>query len=92
MSVTEKTNYSVECRNCKTPMVILKIKQHSGKWPLMLIAAGVFCCLFVIGALIGIPMLLLGIYMATIKNTISYCPNCGYYFKVWMVKENEGSG
>jgi DNA-directed RNA polymerase subunit RPC12/RpoP len=31
-------------------------------------------------------MLLVGIYMATAEETISHCPNCGHYFKVW-VKE-----
>ena len=46
--------------------------------------------LFLIGALVGIPMLLLGIYMATTKETISRCPNCGHYFKVWVQETVSG--
>ena len=62
-------------------------KPIEGRWPTVLIVAGVFCSLFLIGALVGIPMLLLGIYMATARETISCCSNCGHYYKVWMREE-----
>jgi hypothetical protein len=90
MNVAEKIRDAVDCRNCHSPMELRRTKKYPGKWSLVLVVSGVFCCLFFIGVLVGIPMLLLGIYMATARQTISHCPNCGHYFKVW-VKE-EGSG
>jgi hypothetical protein len=71
-------------------MEVLKIKKYPGRWPAVLVVAGVFCCLFFIGALVGIPMLLLGIYMATAEENVNRCPNCGHYYRVWM--EGQASG
>ena len=89
MKVGEKITDSVECRECHTQMELLRVKKHPGRWPPVLMISGVVCCLFFVGALIGIPMLLLGIYMATAKETMSHCPNCGHYFKVLI--RDEGS-
>lgn len=75
---------SVMCRECQTDMEVLRIKRYPGRWPTVLILLGAFCCLFFVGAVIGLPMLLLGIYMATAKENVSYCPTCGHYFKVWL--------
>lgn len=75
---------SVACRECRAEMEILRIKRYPGRWPTVLIISGVVCSLFFVGAVIGIPLLLLGIYMATAKDTVSHCPNCGHYFKMWM--------
>ena len=80
---------TVVCTHCRTRMDVLHVKKYPERWPAILVVAGVFCCLFFIGAVVGIPMLLLGIYMATAKETISRCPKCGHYFKVW--KRKEGS-
>jgi len=71
-------------------MELLKVKKYPGRWPAVLVVTGVFCCLLLVGALVGIPMLLLGIYMATAHETISHCPNCGHYYKVWMTGEGSG--
>ena len=81
--MNEESRDTVACTHCQTRMELSHVKKYPGRWPAVLIAAGVFCCLFLIGALVGIPMLLLGIYMATAKETISRCPDCGHYFKVW---------
>ena len=75
---------AAECLHCQARMKLLKQKKYPGRWPTVLVVTGVFCCLFLIGAIVGIPMLLLGIYMATAKETINHCPNCGHYYKVWM--------
>ena len=75
------------CTQCHTPMDVLHVKKYPGRWPVILIIAGAVSCVFLIGAVLGIPMLLLGIYMATAKETISRCPKCGHYFKVWMREE-----
>ena len=82
MKVAEKIRDSVDCRQCHAPMEVLRVKKHPGRWPSVLMVSGVLCCLFFVGALVGIPLLLLGIYMAMAKETISHCPSCGHYFKV----------
>jgi hypothetical protein len=87
MSVAERSGGAIDCRHCRSPMEIIKTKKYPGRWPLVLVISGVFFTLFFIGALVGIPMLMLGIYMATAKKTISLCPNCGYFFKVWVKEE-----
>jgi hypothetical protein len=87
MNVAERIRDAMGCRQCQGPMEIIKTKKYPGRWPLVLMVSGVFCSLFFVGVLIGIPMLLAGIYMATAKETISHCPNCGHYFKVWMKGE-----
>lgn len=88
--MVEEIRDAAECIHCQTGMELLKIKKYSGRWPVALIIIGVFCSLFLIGALVGIPILLLGIYMATAKETISLCPNCGHFYKVWLKREESG--
>lgn len=83
----DENRRTVACTQCHTGMDVLRVKKYPGRWPALLVVAGVFCCLFLIGAVVGIPMLLLGIYMATAKETISRCPECGHYFKVWVREE-----
>ncbi|HIJ67921.1 MAG TPA: hypothetical protein HPP57_00285, partial [Deltaproteobacteria bacterium] len=51
-------------------------------WPWLLIGLGVVFSLFIVGATVGLPMLLLGAYMATATMTVNQCTRCGYYFKV----------
>ncbi len=86
----EDINGTASCLHCQTPMEQLKVKKYSGRWPAVLVVTGVLFCLFLIGALIGIPILLMGIYMATAQETISRCPNCGHYFRVWIQEEVSG--
>ena len=83
----DESRDTAACIHCHTRMEVFRVKKYPGKWPTIVVVAGVFCCLFLIGALVGIPLLLLGIYMATAKETISRCPKCGHYFKVWMREE-----
>ncbi|MBF0550617.1 MAG: LITAF-like zinc ribbon domain-containing protein [Deltaproteobacteria bacterium] len=78
---------SVDCRQCQTRMEVTQVKKYSGKWPYILIGLGVFCSLFLLGPIVGFPLLIAGIYMATAREQISYCPNCGYYFCI-VEKEN----
>ena len=88
--VVEDIRDAVDCLHCHTRMELLKKKKYPGRWPIVLMVAGVFCSLFFIGALLGIPMLLLGIYMAMVQETVSHCPNCGHYFKVWIQEGESG--
>lgn len=86
----KKKRKSVICRHCGSKMDILTIKKHAGKWSYSLLAGGAFCFLFLGGPILGIPMVIGGIYMLTAEMTISYCPGCGHYFKVYLVdKESD---
>ncbi len=87
MTAAEKIRRSVGCSQCHAAMEVVSVKKHPGRWPIALVVLGVLCCLFFVGALVGLPLLLVGIYMAMAKETISHCPNCGHYFKVWMQEE-----
>lgn len=80
---------TVACTQCRTRMDVLHVRKYPGRWPTVLMVAGAVSCVFFVGALVGVPVLLLGIYTATAKETISRCPKCGHYFKVW--KREEGS-
>jgi len=83
MKAAQKIRDSVECSHCHNRMELLRIKKYTGRYPLVLVILGVFCSLFFFGALVGIPILLSGIYMAKARETISHCSNCGHYFKVF---------
>ncbi len=87
MGQEEMDSGSVECRHCKTPMEVVRTKKYPGKGSIALIAGGLFCSLFFLGILVGVPMLMAGIYMLTAQVTISHCPGCGYYYKVLAARQ-----
>ncbi|MBF0396284.1 MAG: LITAF-like zinc ribbon domain-containing protein [Desulfobacterales bacterium] len=78
---------SVNCKECQQEMDIVNVKKYDGKTPIVLLIGGIFCLLFLGGPFLGVPMILGGVYMLTSKITISYCPNCGNYFKVLMINK-----
>jgi len=82
----KKVNGSARCPQCQTRMKFLQVKKYSGKLPLTLVGSGVFSCLSFVGTLVGIPLILGGIYMATVQEIVNCCPNCGYHFKVLVPK------
>jgi hypothetical protein len=86
---TETKGSPVECNQCDTPMLLVKAKKYPGAWPYVLIVLGVIFTLFFIGPIIGVPMLLLGFYMVTVREVISLCPSCGAYFKVIGIKRKK---
>ena len=75
---------SVDCRHCGAKMRLQRIKKHPGSWPYVLASLGLFFTFFIVGALIGIPMLLIGIYMSQSRITIRSCPECGSYYEVYV--------
>ena len=86
MNEAKKVNDSAGCPQCRTRMKLLQVKKYQGKLPLTLVGSGVLSCLFFVGALVGIPLILGGIYMASAQDIVKYCPNCGYHFKVLVPK------
>lgn len=81
----------VRCRNCDAPMTLVRMRKHPGPWPYILMVLGIFFSLFIVGPLVGVPMLILGLYMALSSEVVSLCSDCGAYFKVMLVKTKERS-
>ncbi|MBF0100844.1 MAG: hypothetical protein HQK77_08055 [Desulfobacterales bacterium] len=79
----------VECSQCSSLMEILSVKKYGGKWPIIFMISGVFCLLFLGGPILGIPLLLIGFYTLTENLTISYCPKCGHYFKIYLIEKDQ---
>ncbi|MBF0468661.1 MAG: hypothetical protein HQK61_07225 [Desulfamplus sp.] len=85
MTVTAKK--FIECRQCGERMDILTVKKYNGSWPGIFMASGAVCILFIGGPVLGVPLLLLGVYQYTAKQTISYCPSCGYHYRIFVSDE-----
>lgn len=75
---------SADCRHCGTKMRLQRIKKHPGNWPFVVGGLGLFLTFFMAGPLIGIPMLCGGIYMRQSRSIIRLCPECGYYYEVYL--------
>jgi len=90
MDVKTLRQAAAHCRHCQTPMDVIRVKSYSGKWAIWAIAAGVILSL-VGGLLFGLLLLVAGVYMAVADETISSCPNCGYYFKVYLPAKSRES-
>ena len=60
----------------------ITLKRYSGKWTWWLLGGGVFCSLFLGGVLLGIPLLLAGIYRLTARWSINCCRDCGYHYEI----------
>lgn len=80
--MSKETRDGAACHHCQTEMKLRKVKKYPGYWPAVIVVAGILCSLFLTGALVGIPLILIGIYMATAQETVRHCPGCGHYFKV----------
>lgn len=81
MTDWEETEEAVACRHCGNRMLTARVRKYDGAWPWILIASGALFSLFIVGALVGIPVLLLGIYAATAREVVRHCDKCGYYYK-----------
>jgi hypothetical protein len=79
---------SVDCRHCGAGMRIQKVKKHPGQTPYVIGGLGLFFSIFLLGPLIGVPMILLALYMGKASDTISLCSECGYYFQVYLKEDD----
>jgi len=64
------------CQQCNAPMVRKRRARHSQIFALFLILVGLAVCCTGIGAVIGIPAILIGIYMGSIADKLWLCPHC----------------
>lgn len=64
------------CTICNGEMVPYTGKRFSGKVSGFMIVAGIFCTLFWIGAVLGLPLLIAGIVMRSSKRELWVCQDC----------------
>ncbi|MEE8360164.1 MAG: hypothetical protein V3S04_04490 [Candidatus Omnitrophota bacterium] len=72
-SITRK---EVLCKACGGRMKKAIVSKHSKKFGGFLIASGVGCSLFWIGLVLGVPLLVMGIYMVAAKKPVWVCSEC----------------
>ncbi|MCG8634108.1 MAG: hypothetical protein MI863_09790 [Desulfobacterales bacterium] len=80
------------CQHCDTRMVLIRMNRYQGKWPWALLGLGFLAFWFIHfgGPVIGVPMMIFGVYLLTVKQTISMCPECGYHFQV-LIRKREAA-
>ena len=78
---------SANCQHCGMKMRLQRIKKYPGAWPYVIGGLGLFLTFFMVGSFLGIPMILVGVYMSQSSQTIRLCPECGYYYEVYLYKK-----
>ncbi|MBF0245180.1 MAG: hypothetical protein HQL31_07885 [Planctomycetes bacterium] len=66
----------LSCHLCGGEMKARTGRKHSKGFGLTLSLLGVFCILFWIGAILGIPLLLIGLYITFAKRDLWVCSGC----------------
>lgn len=64
------------CNSCSGIMAPYTGPRHSKAMGCFLIVAGIFCILFWVGAVLGIPLLIIGLYMTGAKRQLWVCQEC----------------
>ena len=64
------------CNVCSGEMAPYTGPRHNTAMGWFLIIAGIFCTLFWIGAVLGIPLLIIGLYMTYAKRQLWVCQDC----------------
>ena len=90
MSEAEQVNDREVCPQCGARIELRQIKKYPGNMPLMLTGLGVLGILFFVGALVGIALILGGIYMLTARETVRYCPSCRYCYRKLAGRQDNG--
>ncbi|MBF0384288.1 MAG: hypothetical protein HQL27_00300 [Candidatus Omnitrophica bacterium] len=67
---------SLICNLCNGEMQPYSGPRHSRKFGGVLIVGGVFSSLFFIGPVLGIPLLIMGLYMTGSKRQLWVCKDC----------------
>lgn len=78
ISESERVDAMTEvlCKACGGRMKKAIIHKHSKKFGAGLIVLGVGCSLFWVGLVLGIPLAIMGIYMAAAKKPVWMCGEC----------------
>ncbi|MBF0197958.1 MAG: hypothetical protein HQL32_09615 [Planctomycetes bacterium] len=67
---------SIGCNLCNGSMVLYEGPRFGKKVTLSMILLGVFCCLFWIGSIVGLPLLIAGFFMSRLKREMWVCKDC----------------
>ena len=67
---------ALTCSACHGTMTAYTGPKYNKNVCLFMIISGIFCILFWIGAVLGIPLLILGIFMASSKRKLWVCKDC----------------
>jgi len=66
----------ITCYLCNGEMKLYTGPRYNRKIGVFLIVAGGFCTLFWVGAVLGFPLLLLGLYTVGAKRNVWVCEDC----------------
>jgi len=69
-------NKALICTACNGEMNEYTGYKHSKGLGVFLILSGIFCILFWIGAVLGIPLFIIGMYMTSAKRNLWVCQDC----------------
>jgi len=78
---------SIICKYCQDEMSLMTVKTFPGNWPLYMMIIGLLFSFFIVGPLVGIPLLLVGVYMFLSESMVHYCPTCGHFYKILDLKK-----
>jgi hypothetical protein len=70
------TDKSVNCMFCKGEMQSYSGPRYSRRFGGYLILGGILCALFWVGAVLGIPLVIIGLYMIGAKRQLWVCKDC----------------
>lgn len=70
------TSKPLICTLCNGEMQPYTGPRYSRKVGGFLIVSGIFCMLFWVGAVLGIPLLVIGLYMTGAKRLLWVCKEC----------------
>ena len=68
---------AIICKQCDGVMTTKRVAKHSQFAALLFIIVGIILCCTFVGALIGVPLILVGLYFGIGINTFWVCRNCG---------------
>ena len=84
-------NKKMMCAQCNGEMEPYTGPKYSKKVGGFLIAGGAFATLFWVGAVLGVPLILMGAYMAGAKRQLWVCKDCNTAIERIELKPKSGS-
>ncbi|MBF0252844.1 MAG: hypothetical protein HQL29_03415 [Candidatus Omnitrophica bacterium] len=76
------------CNLCSGEMKEYKGRRYSMRAAMTFIVIGAFACLFWVGPVLGLPLAMIGIYMAGSKRELWLCQDCGAGYEKVDIKNN----
>ncbi|MEI6437209.1 MAG: hypothetical protein WCO69_00490 [Candidatus Omnitrophota bacterium] len=67
---------AIKCSHCNGEMQLFNGPRYNRKAAGFIILAGILMTLFWVGMVVGIPLVIIGIYMSTAKRELWVCKEC----------------